>query len=99
MCMTFRDCDVRNLSLHDNVFTGSCYLYLHYHYVTDMIIYVSDTLQRRYRDGYYVYRLSGDRLAYDDIARYVRRLVRRLVRRRYNDDAIVSRLAFVYGYR
>lgn len=99
MCVAFRDCDARNLSLHDNSYTSSCYCYLFARNTESLISYVSAVLRRRYRDGYFVYRLSGDRLAYDDIGHYVSRLIRRLLRRGYNDYAIVSRLAFVYGLR
>ena len=97
MCVAFRDCDALVLAENNSNYAALCYLRLHD--PDSLISYVSRKLRWRYRNGYYVYRLNGDRLAYDDIPLYVRRLVRRLFRRRYNNDAIVARLAFVYGYR
>lgn len=99
MCMAFRDCDSRALSMLDNCYANTCYCFLFNNNIDDLIAYVANVLERRYCDGVYSYRLNGSRLAYDDIAPYIRRLIRRLVRRHYNDYAIVARLAFVYGLR
>lgn len=99
MRVAFQDCDARKLSSYDNSYIDTCYRYLHCGDIDGLIFYVSYVLQRRCGDGHYVYRLTGDRLACDDITDYICSLARRLSRRRITDSAIVARLAFIYGLR